>query len=166
MFTNAPPNAQDQGSRHEEETLARLLLAEDDEDLREFVALILRAHGYEVVEASNGIELLELLQFDSFGEQWSSPFDVVVADFHMPGITGIEALEGLAQAGQANSVVVMSAYTDDDAVARAKQLGAAAFIPKPFQPETLVAAVFKAWASAHGNDAPPQQRQSTSDDLP
>jgi CheY-like chemotaxis protein len=119
-------------------------VADDDPDFRDYVVTLLRREGYEVVEATDGASLVERLDLASLGPSWVSPFDVVVADFHMPGLTGIEVLEGLALAGVAGQVVIVSGFADDATLDWARKLGAAGALSKPFAAEQLLGAVRKA----------------------
>jgi CheY-like chemotaxis protein len=119
----------------------RLVIADDDEDFREYLADVLRAQGYEVVEAKNGAELLERLEFDSSGDALGRVFHAVVTDVRMPGVTGTSVLEGLSSVGAANRVVIMSAFPDRATVQRALRLGASAVLAKPFRIEALLAAL-------------------------
>lgn len=121
-----------------------IVLADDNEDFRSFLADILRDRGFDVIEASNGPELLERLEIDSRADECLDVFDVLVTDVRMPGITGTSVLEGLAALGAAGRVVVMSAFADDETVEAAKRLGAAAVLAKPFGIDALISAVEKA----------------------
>jgi CheY-like chemotaxis protein len=102
------------GSARRPEIKARVVLADDNADFRAYAATVLRGAGCEVVEARDGASLLDCLDFANVGPGWAVPFDAVVADFHMPGLTGIEVLEGLAVAGVAGRVVIISGFADDD----------------------------------------------------
>lgn len=122
----------------------RLLVAEDDAAFRRYLRDALTAAGYDVVEAKHGIELLDQLDFATQGENCLGSFDVVVTDYHLPGLTGLEVLEGLAAAGVAGRVVVISAFADEATVAWAISIGASAMLAKPFQIDELVEAIEKA----------------------
>lgn len=121
-----------------------IVLADDNEDFRSYLADILRERGFDVIEASNGPELLERLEIDSRADDCLDVFDVLVTDVRMPGITGTSVLEGLAALGAAGRVVVMSAFADDETVEAATRLGAAAVLAKPFGIDALISAVEKA----------------------
>jgi CheY-like chemotaxis protein len=119
----------------------RLVIADDDDDFREYLSDVLRAQGYDVVEAKDGAELLERLEFDSSGDALGRVFHAVVTDVRMPGVTGTSVLEGLSSVGAAHRVVVMSAFPDSATIERAVGLGASAVLAKPFRIETLLAAL-------------------------
>jgi CheY-like chemotaxis protein len=122
----------------------RLLVAEDDTAFRRYLHDALTAQGYEVVEAKHGVELLDRLNFASGGDDCLGNFDVVVTDYHLPGLTGLEVLEGLAAAGAAGRVVVISAFADEATVKWAISIGASAMLAKPFQIDELIEAIEKA----------------------
>lgn len=119
----------------------RLLLAEDDEDFRAYLASALRERGYDVVEARDGPELVHRLRLDTPRERWELDFDAIVADHYMPGLTGLEVLEGLAIAGVADRVILVSAFPDESTMQWARNAGAAAVLAKPFSLRRLCAAV-------------------------
>lgn len=127
----------------------RVLLAEDDEDLRRYLAAVLRARGYEVIEASNGIELLVRLQLGLLEYPFPGFFDAVVTDVRMPGVTGMSVLDGLAVLGLAARVVVISGFADRETTRLASRQGAAAVLSKPFE----TAALLRALDTAFGRDA-------------
>src|SRR5262249_54544231 len=89
----------------------RILLVEDDEDLRRLVAQALGKAGYEVVEAGSGLGLLAGLECTIWGDR-SEAFDVILADIQMPDLTALEALEASGSVGLDTAVVLMTAYGD------------------------------------------------------
>ena len=68
-----------------------LLLVEDDEDTRDLMALALRGAGFDVKQAGSGREALDILA--------ATPFDLLVTDYDMPGMTGTEMLQIAAERG-------------------------------------------------------------------
>ena len=113
----------------------RILLAEDEPAIRSALSRILRAAGYEVLEASNGGEALRLADADT------RPIHLLLSDVMMPGIGGKELVQRLAESRPDTRVVLMSGYTDDAAL-RA-DLGAAryAFLQKPFTAREVLLAL-------------------------
>lgn len=78
-----------------------LLLVEDDDDTRDLMALALRGAGFDVHPAASGREALDLLE--------SKPYDLLVTDYDMPGMTGTEMLQIAAERGivrDARSLIV------------------------------------------------------------
>ncbi len=115
-----------------EGTPTRILLADDDTEMRRMLALALREEGYDVVEAKDGPDLLHKLKFDFLEFNAVATVDIIITDHRMPGVTGLEVLEGLRHVDWATSVVLISAFADDEVRADAKRFGAAAVLAKPF----------------------------------
>lgn len=118
---------------------ARLLLAEDDFELRELLACVLRADGHEVVEARDGNELWQLLSGQSSGEV--RPFALVVSDVRMPGLTAFDVLSRLQRAVAETPVILITAFGDQTTHLRALRLGASRVFDKPFDCDELREAV-------------------------
>ena len=118
---------------------ARVLLAEDDADLRRLISEALEREGYRVKEVRTGLELWTFL--DRVVADPGLMVDVVVSDNIMPGCTGMEVLGWLRKRDWATPVVLITAFGDDETKAEARRLGAATFIDKPFPMEELRHAV-------------------------
>lgn len=118
----------------------RVLVAEDNDDIRRLVATVLRVDGYSVIEARDGTELLEqlgsALLFGHFGGELD-PIDLVITDIRMPGHSGLELLAGLRDADIAVAVILMTAYGDAHTREQARALGADLLVHKPFEIEML-----------------------------
>jgi CheY-like chemotaxis protein len=116
---------------------ARLLLAEDDPDFRYLLASALRATAHEVVEVSNGVDLLDVLGGSLVLEDGIGNFDLVLSDVQMPGWTGLDALASLGHGPPLPPVIVITAFGDDELRRRAKRAGAVAFFSKPLDIDDL-----------------------------
>jgi two-component system, sensor histidine kinase and response regulator len=114
---------------------ARILIAEDYDDNRELLRLLLAGANYEVREARNGQECLVMAHTDP-------PPDLIMVDLSMPGLDGWEVFEHLkANSNTANiPCVAVTAHTDQDRV-RALKSGFSAFVGKPFRTEELLRTV-------------------------
>lgn len=106
----------------------RVLVAEDEDDFRGLVATALRDDGYEVIEAKNGDELLELITPPVIFR----PPDAIVADIWMPGIDGLSVTAGLRGTGWATPIILMTANATRDVCSRALELRADGLFQKPF----------------------------------
>ena len=115
---------------------ARLLLAEDDFELRDLLACVLRADGHEVVEARDGNELWELLNSNTM-----QPFALVVSDVRMPGLTAFDVLSRLQRTSTDTPVILITAFGDQTTHLRALRLGASRVFDKPFDCDELREAV-------------------------
>jgi DNA-binding response OmpR family regulator len=114
-----------------------VLLAEDDDQLREILASALRCDGYEVIEVSSGNELLRFFSATILRpERYPSP-DVVVSDVRMPGPSGLDVLRGLRQFEWHNPVILITAFGDETTHREAAGLGASAVLDKPFDIDDL-----------------------------
>ncbi|WP_437809793.1 response regulator [Sorangium sp. So ce1078] len=131
--TTAP---QPQPSVHPVATPVRVLLAEDDRELRLLLATALRRDGYEVLEARDANHLLELMG-DALVSGSGAPADVVVSDIRMPGRSGLELLAGLRRDDWATPVVLITAFGDPETHAEAYRLGADAVLDKPLDVDDL-----------------------------
>jgi len=117
-------------------TVRRVLVVDDEENLRLVLRTLLRRHGYEVETAPTGEEALALV--DSFGP------DVVLTDVRMPKMGGLDLLATLKAKGNEATVIVMSAYGNMDLAIEAIKAGAYDYVQKPFKPDEVVLALRKA----------------------
>ena len=116
----------------------RVLVAEDDLEMRRLVVEALRGDGYEVHEAADGGRLL--VQVTAQYHHANAEVDLIISDIRMPICTGLQILEGLRDAHWTVPVILMTAFGDDATRARAEALGAILF-DKPFAMDDLRTAV-------------------------
>jgi len=121
-------------------TTARIMVAEDDFELRRLVADCLRKEGYEVHEVADGAELLLRIEDSFFLRQVPVPIDLFVTDIRMPVYSGVEIVRGLREAGMHMPVVIMTAFGNPETRECAESLGAV-LLDKPFKLEALRAVV-------------------------
>ncbi len=108
--------------------------------MRRVVIDALRRDGYDVVDVSDGGQLL-LRITDIFRLHPSpEPIDLILTDVRMPTCSGFEIIEGLREAHWTTPVIIMTAFGDEDARARAKRLNAV-LLDKPFAMTALRAEV-------------------------
>jgi CheY-like chemotaxis protein len=114
----------------------RVLVVEDEADLRLSVGLALRVAGHEVWEAATGTEGLERIGADLEGLP-----DAMLLDLRLPDFDGWEVLADLDDRGLLPSlpVIVGSADADPEARRRALAIGCLAYLVKPFEPDDLLA---------------------------
>ena len=115
-----------------------VLLAEDDDDMREVIAARLTREGMQVVEVEDGFELRDYLAHCGPNGDVRSP-DVVITDVRMPGETGPEAL--LHAHFNQSPVVLISCFIDAEVRAYAARVGVVAIFKKPFPLGDLVVAI-------------------------
>jgi len=116
--------------------MKRVLVVDDEENLRLVLRTLLRKHGYEVEVAESGEAALALV--DTFGP------DVILTDVRMPKMGGLDLLATLKAKQNAATVIVMSAYGNVDLALEAIKAGAYDYVSKPFKPEEIVLALRKA----------------------
>ncbi len=111
-----------------------ILIAEDYDDNRELLRLVLANANYDVREARNGRECLELAR--------ENPPDLIMVDLSMPGLDGWEVFRELKAHSSTAHIpcVAVTAHTDHDRV-RALQSGFSDFVGKPFRTEELLMTV-------------------------
>ncbi|MEW6279327.1 MAG: response regulator, partial [Candidatus Eremiobacterota bacterium] len=111
----------------------RILLLEDDANMRQMLTLVLTREDYQVEAAANGMEAVALAS--------KQPFDLVVADIRMEGIDGLEALARVReQQPQVRSLVVTGYSTEADSI-RAIRLGVGDYLKKPFDLKEFLGSV-------------------------
>ena len=108
---------------------SRILVVDDEEDMRKVIVDTLSHDGYMVCEARNGAAALECLERDSFA--------LVIMDIVMPQPDGLSVIKMAGQRGYRSTYVVMSGYTTWDLAVEAMKLGATDYLPKPFPLELL-----------------------------
>jgi DNA-binding response OmpR family regulator len=118
----------------------RILVAEDDTEMRRLVAETLRKDGYGVVTVSDGGRLLVTLAHELVDNGGTDFADLVVSDIRMPVCTGLQILEQLRAANWHVPVILMTAFGDAVTRDRATALGALLF-DKPFDLDDLRATV-------------------------
>jgi DNA-binding response OmpR family regulator len=110
----------------------KVLVADDDADLRELIAFTLGQAGYLVIKANDGPAAVRL-----FTEE--SP-DLVVLDINMPGLSGFQVCEAI-RARSRVPVMMLTVRGEEEDLVRALGLGADDYLNKPFSPRTLVARI-------------------------
>jgi len=122
------PSQERQESRSGKETV---LLAEDEEMLRNLIRQVLTSFGYQVLEAANGAAALVVC------EQYQDPIHLLITDVVMPEMSGRELTGRLAGLRPEMKVLFMSGYTDDTIVRHGILESDLAFLQKPFTPHDL-----------------------------
>ncbi|MBV8858733.1 MAG: response regulator [Acidobacteria bacterium] len=125
----------------------RILIIDDEENIRRVTRLTLEAAGYEVGEAADGERGLE-----AFGD--GAGWDAVLLDQRMPGLDGLETLRQLKQRRPDARVIMSTAYASIELAVDAMKLGAADFVRKPMTPEILRGAVAAALLKEQSAVAP------------
>jgi len=113
----------------------RVLVAEDEQAIREFIVINLKSGGYEVQQAENGRQALQI--FDDCG----GDFDIALLDIMMPEMDGLELCKKLRERSQQLGIIMLSARTQEMDKVTGLLVGADDYITKPFSPSELMARV-------------------------
>jgi CheY-like chemotaxis protein/ribosome-associated translation inhibitor RaiA len=132
----------------------RILLAEDDLEMRKLLAWALEREGYLVQECHDGTTLKKWID-RSDSRSSNVEFDLVISDIRMPGLTGLEVLESVQGRSAGPPMILISAFCDQETEELARRLGAAALLPKPFDTEELVERVHRLLPVADVLSRPP-----------
>jgi two-component system phosphate regulon sensor histidine kinase PhoR len=112
----------------------RLLLVEDSNEVRHFLAeTVLAGAGYDVLAAADGAEGL-ILARDLLP-------DLIIADYRMPGLSGLDMLDALHREGFKPPFILITAEGSEQLAVRALRLGVSDYLIKPFEPEELLQAI-------------------------
>src|SRR5262249_41703364 len=110
-----------------------VLIAEDEEELRNLIESTLRGAGYAVSGARDGAEAISLVGMNTF--------DVALLDIHMPQASGLDGLRHLHDHSPATKVIILTGYGDLKNAMEAREYGAIDFINKPCKMEEVVVTI-------------------------
>jgi len=113
----------------------RLLIVDDEGDLRDLLGRVLTSEGYEIVTASTGAEAIGILQKEAF--------DAALLDILMPEENGFTVLKHITEHHPATKSIMLTAYSNLHTAIEAKECGASEFISKPYKLETVLMALRK-----------------------
>ena len=125
--------------------MARILVVDDEAAIRAVIAAVLEEEGHDISHARDGAEALAAIQ--------ASMPDLIVLDLAMPGMDGWHLLEELHNRGlrKATRVVIVSAHYDPATAPLSQRRKVGHFLPKPFEPDALIAMVDEALAIESDN---------------
>ena len=124
------------GDRSQPGARPRLLVVDDDAEMRDLLAEVLDDEGYEVIQVQDGAEALIRLRGGTFA--------AIVLDKNMPGLGALDLLPGLRVICPETPVIVITAFGTPDSYAEAVEKGAFAYLFKPFPMGELVSTVGRA----------------------
>lgn len=108
----------------------RILIVDDDSNIRRVLSTTLTLWDHEVREAADGNEALALMESHA-------RFDLIILDWNMPGIKGIDVCRELASHKNPIYILILSGRVDDEDVAEGMEAGANDYLTKPFDPDSL-----------------------------
>ena len=124
---------------------ARVLVAEDDTEMRRLITSTLVANGYDVAEARDGMELLDDIEANARHGALDD-YAAVVSDIRMPWLSGMDVLAVLQVAAWKIPVILITGFGDAETHAEGRELGAVAVLDKPFDMDELMQTVARAIA--------------------
>ena len=130
----------------------RILLAEDDDEMRDLLGAALRAEGWEVDEARDGGEMLRQVR-EAYTEPMRAP-DVIVMDVRMPKVSGLGLLAAIRRARWKTPIILITGFGDTLLHEQAAALGADVVLDKPFELELLITSVARVARSTEEIAAP------------
>ncbi|MCW8944993.1 MAG: response regulator [Sedimenticola sp.] len=117
--------------------MATILAVDDSTSIRQMVSFILKQEGYEVLDASDGIEALQIAE--------NRQVDLVLTDLNMPQMDGIALIKALRSfpSYQHTPLLMLTTETSSEKKQQGREAGATGWIVKPFDPEQLVSVIGK-----------------------
>jgi two-component system response regulator PilR (NtrC family) len=109
--------------------MSKILVVDDEQSIRDFLAIMLKKEGHEAVTAGNGADALRAVQTEIF--------DLVITDVKMPGTDGIEVLKTIKDFSPETVVIMITAFAAAETAVEAMKLGAYDYIVKPFKVDEL-----------------------------
>ena len=108
---------------------SRILVADDERNIRKNLGMVLQVAGYEVDEAADGEEALSLCK--------QHHPEIAFVDLHMPKVAGLDVLAQIRALSPKTAVVIITAYGSAANAVEAMKLGAVDFLEKPFDPKII-----------------------------
>ncbi|GHB74378.1 Fis family transcriptional regulator [Psychrosphaera saromensis] len=115
--------------------MPKFLIVDDSNSIRQMVSFTLKSAGYDVVEASDGLQGLQTAKGENF--------DLVISDVNMPNMDGIELCKELRKLSsfEFTPILMLTTESSGDMKVRGKEAGATGWLVKPFNPDKLLATI-------------------------
>ncbi len=139
--------------------MKKVLIAEDESAIREIISITLKRAGYEVTEACDGQQALDIYNSKN-GE-----FDVVLLDIMMPNVDGLEVCKHLRGESSTVGIIMLTAKTQEMDKVSGLLMGADDYITKPFSPSELMARVDSVYRRVAMNTQAPAQQPVRADKI-
>jgi CheY-like chemotaxis protein len=111
----------------------RILIVDDESDLRTLLGTVLTTAGYEIKSASDGDEAIKLIS--------KQKFDLTILDINMPTVNGIQVLKYLKEHCPSTKAIMLTGYADLKHAMEAKEYGATDFIGKPYKVDDILTTI-------------------------
>jgi DNA-binding response OmpR family regulator len=122
--------------------MPRVLVIDDQKDVRAMVGIVLRVHRFEVVEAESGAAGLNAFE--------ESPFDAAIVDIFLGDTSGVDVIASLRERAPGLPIIAVSGMTTLDFMDQSPHLANMVCLQKPFRPNDLLQALRKAQTAAGG----------------
>jgi DNA-binding response OmpR family regulator len=130
----------------ENNSAVQILIVEDDEEMRSLLKEFLEEEGFETECASNGTDALR--------EIAKKPFDLIVTDIEMPGLTGLDIIPEMNKLRPEVSIIVMTSFANEEVHRRSLEKGAGGYLEKPIHIEKLKALIHEMLSAKQGMSSP------------
>ena len=120
----------------------QILIVEDDEEMRSLLKEFLEEEGFETEYARNGSDALR--------EIAEKPFDLIVTDIEMPGLTGLDILPEMKKLRPEASIIVMTSFANEEVYRRSLEKGASGYLEKPIHIKKLKALIYEMLSAKQG----------------
>lgn len=134
--------------------MTRILLVEDEENYRVPLAFSLRRDGFDVVQAADGVEAVEV--FEAAGPSGGGSIDLVLLDLMLPRLSGIEVCRRIRRASTVPVIMLTARDSEADTVVGLR-IGADDYVTKPYSYRELLARVNAVLRRSHGEDQEPAE---------
>jgi DNA-binding response OmpR family regulator len=113
--------------------MPRILVVDDQADVRTMISIVLRVHGFEIVEAANAAAALKAIE--------AASFDAAIVDIFLDGINGFDLITMMRERARELAVVAISGMAALDFVSQWPELADVVCLQKPFRPNELMGAI-------------------------
>ena len=140
----------------------RILLAEDDLEMRRMLSWYLQKKGCDVIASKNGNDLIKHLGYLGPLENFHG-FDLIISDIRMPGVTGLQVLETTKEFDDFPPMILITAFPDKETLDLSRRLGAVAILTKPFDMDdllTIISQLFPLWLISDKAQLPLSEQES------
>jgi len=121
--------------------MSRILVVDDQSDVRAMIAIVLRVHHFEIVEAASGAAALKAFEDSKLDSKFDSKFDLAIVDIFLQGTNGFDVISMMRECVPDLPIVAISGMTTLDFLSTSPELSNVVCLQKPFRPNDLVRAV-------------------------
>ena len=131
--------------------MVHILIIDDDDEMRSVLKELLEEERFETECASNGYDALQKIA--------RKPFDLIITDIEMRGLTGLDILPEMKKLRPEASIIVMTSFANEEVRRRSLEKGASGYLEKPIHTKKLKALIHEMLAAKQGARASPGSRE-------